>query len=89
MPKYDMREKIRRMSIIVYLLQRKDYHIYEIQEKCSRIMDHQWSKSIIDKDLAMLRDEFDCPIGRNGHKLGIHEEYSFINQLNKWVQFYE
>jgi len=88
MPKYDMRDKIRRMSIIVYMLQKREYNIIQIQEKMNYIMDRNWSKSIVEKDLAQLRMDFDCPIERVGMKLKINEPYSFVNQIQQWVEFY-
>jgi len=88
MPKYDMRDKIRRMSIIVYMLQKREYNIIQIQEKMNYIMDRTWSKSIVEKDLAQLRDDFNCPIERIGHKLKINKPYSFVNQIQQWVEFY-
>ena len=83
-----MRDKIRRMSIIVYMLQKREYNIYQLRDKISYIMDKEWSKSIIEKDIAMLRNEFDCPIERVGMKLRIIEQYSFVNQIQGWVEFY-
>lgn len=88
MPKYNMRDKIRRMSIIVYMLQKREYNIYQLRDKISYIMDKEWSKSIIEKDIAMLRNEFDCPIERMGKKLRIIDSYSFVNQIQGWVEFY-
>lgn len=88
MPKYDMKDKIRRMSIIVYMLQKKEYNIHQIRDKMNYIMDKEWSKSIIEKDIAQLRDDFDCPIERVGNKLRIIEPYSFVNQIQQWVEFY-
>jgi len=83
-----MRDKIRRMSIIVYMLQKREYNIYQLRDKISYIMDKEWSKSIIEKDIAMLRNEFDCPIERVSHKLRIYKPYSFVNQIQGWVEFY-
>lgn len=83
-----MRDKIRRMSIIVYMLQKREYNIYQLRDKISYIMDKEWSKSIIEKDIAMLRNEFDCPIERMGKKLRIIDSYSFVNQIQGWVEFY-
>ena len=88
MPKYNMRDKIRRMSIIVYMLQKKEYNIAQIHDKMNYIMDTQWSRSIVEKDIALLREEFDCPIERVGKKLRIKEPYSFVNQIQQWVEFY-
>ncbi len=88
MPKYNMKDKIRRMSIIVYMLQKREYNIYQLRDKISYIMDKEWSKSIIEKDIAMLRNEFDCPIERVSHKLRIYKPYSFVNQIQGWVEFY-
>ena len=51
-------------------------------------MDRTWSKSIVEKDLAQLRDDFNCPIERIGHKLKINKPYSFVNQIQQWVEFY-
>ena len=51
-------------------------------------MGKEWSKSIIEKDIAQLRDDFDCPIERVGMKLRIIEPYSFVNQIQQWVEFY-
>lgn len=83
-----MRDKIRRMSIIVYMLQRKEYNIEQLQSKLEYITDRSWSRSIIDKDISMLKHEFDCPIVRVGHKLTINQEYSFVEKFRDWVEFY-
>jgi len=83
-----MKDKIRRMSIIVYMLQKKDYNIHQIQEKINYIMQYEWSRSIIEKDIRELRAEFECPIQRIGHKLCIKQPYSFVNQIQNWVEFY-
>lgn len=83
-----MRDKIRRMSIIVYMLQRKEYNIEQMQDKLKHITGREWSRSIIDKDISMLKNEFDCPIVRVGHKLTINREYSFIEKFRDWVEFY-
>ena len=88
MPKYNMRDKIRRMSIIVYMLQKKEYNIHQIRDKMNYIMDKEWSKSIIDKDIAQLRDDFNCPIERVGMKLRIIKPYSFVEKIQEWVEFY-
>jgi hypothetical protein len=42
----------------------------------------------VEKDIALLREEFDCPIERVGKKLRIKEPYSFVNQIQQWVEFY-
>lgn len=76
------------MSIIVYMLQRKEYNIEQMQDKLKHITGREWSRSIIDKDISMLKNEFDCPIVRVGHKLTINREYSFIEKFRDWVEFY-
>lgn len=86
-----MREKLRRMSVIVYLLKIKPHTYNQLHSRLNYIMMHHYSRSIIEKDVAMLREEFDCPIeisiNRNG--IVILEDYDFINSIAEWVQIYE
>lgn len=83
-----MREKLRRMSVIVYLLKIKKYSYSELTNKVNRIMDSEYHRSSIEKDVSMLREEFDCPIESTGRGLKIDEEYDFIESVKIWVDFY-
>jgi len=83
-----MREKLRRMSVIVYLLKIKKYSYSELTNKVNRIMDSEYHRSSIEKDVSMLREEFDCPIESTGRGLKIDEEYEFIESVKIWVDFY-
>lgn len=83
-----MREKLRRMSVIVYLLKIKKYSYSELTNKVNRIMDSEYHRSSIEKDVSMLREEFDCPIESTGKGLKIDEEYDFIESVKIWVEFY-
>ena len=84
-----MRNKIRRMAAIVYCLQRRAYTIERLHKKINYILCDNFSKSSIEKDIFMLRDEFDCPIERSPSGLVIIEDYDFMSKLTQWVQFYE
>jgi len=83
-----MREKLRRMSVIVYLLKIKKYSYSQLTNKVNRIMDSEYHRSSIEKDVSMLREEFDCPIESTGRGLKIDEEYEFIESVKIWVDFY-
>jgi len=83
-----MREKLRRMSVIVYLLKIKNYSYSQLTNKVNRIMDSEYHRSSIEKDVSMLREEFDCPIESTGRGLKIDEEYEFIESVKIWVDFY-
>lgn len=84
-----MRHKIRRMSAIVYCLQQRAYTIERLHSKVNHILSDNFSKSSIEKDMFMLREEFDCPIERSPAGLVIIEDYDFISKLTEWVQLYE
>ena len=85
-----MREKIRRMSFIVYMLKIKGHSIDQITARINYISGLDYHRSSIEKDIAMLRDEFDCPIEKNQQKrLVILEEYSFIDKVVEWIEFYQ
>ena len=84
-----MRNKIRRMSAIVYCLQQRAYTIERLHSKLNHILSDNFSKSSIEKDISMLREEFDCPIERTPAGLIIIEQYDFIAKLTEWVQLYE
>lgn len=84
-----MREKLRRMSMIVYMLKIKAHSIEQITSRIESMTGVDYHRSSIEKDIAMLRNEFDCPIERNGHsKLVILDDYSFIDKVIDWIQFY-
>ena len=51
-------------------------------------MDSEYHRSSIEKDVSMLREEFDCPIESTGRGLKIDEEYEFIESVKIWVDFY-
>ena len=80
---------MRRMSAIVYCLQQRPYTIIRLHSKINYILSDNFSKSSIEKDIAMLREEFDCPIERTPAGLVILEDYNFIGKLIEWVQLYE
>lgn len=84
-----MRNKIRRMSTIVYCLQQRAYTIERLHTRINHILSDNYSQSSIEKDIAMLRWEFDCPIERSPAGLVIIEDYDFIGKLREWVQLYE
>ena len=86
-----MREKLRRMSVIVYLLKIKPHTYNQLHSRLNYIMMSDYSRSTIEKDIAMLREEFDCPIEVSFNKNGIVilEEYDFMNSITEWVQIYE
>lgn len=84
-----MREKIRRMSIIVYMLQVKPHGISQITARINHITGVDYCRSTIEKDIFMLRNEFDCPIERNDqNRLVILEDYSFVQSIIRWIEFY-
>ena len=85
-----MREKMRRMSCIVYMLKVKPHSIEQITARINYITDMDYHRSSIEKDIKMLREEFDCPIERNEQKrLVILEDYSFIDKMIEWIEFYQ
>lgn len=84
-----MRHKLRRMSAIVYCLQQRAYTIERLHSKLNHILSDNFSKSSIEKDISMLREEFECPIERSPAGLIIIEQYDFIAKLTEWVQLYE
>lgn len=97
MPDYTMRNKIRRLSVIVYLLSRRSYTYAKLTDKINYMMDEQFCKSSIEKDVKLLREEFDCPIERatnqvdsaTGQKgLIINEKYDFGSKLIEWIEFF-
>ena len=90
MPDYTMRNKIRRLSVIVYLLSRKSYTYAQLTKKINYMMDENFCKSSIEKDVKLLRDEFDCPIVRADDQRGlrINEVYEFSDKLIEWIQFF-
>jgi len=84
-----MRHKLRRMSAIVYCLQQRAYTTERLHSKVNYILSDNFSKSSIEKDLFMLREDFDCPIERSPSGLIIIDDYDFIAKLTEWVQLYE
>jgi hypothetical protein len=85
-----MREKLRRMSCIVYMLQIKPHSIEQITARVNYITGMNYHRSSIEKDIAMLRDDFDCPIEKNEQKrLVILEEYSYTAKIIQWIEFYQ
>ena len=88
MPKYHMREKLRRMSVIVYCLQVRPYKLTRLHDKVCHITGYPYSQSIIEKDMAMLKEEFDCPIIRTVNGLYIEEQYDFMAKIKEWIDLY-
>ena len=85
-----MREKMRRMSFIVYMLKNKGHSIDQITARINYISGLDYHRSSIEKDIQMLRDEFDCPIEKYEQKrLVILEDYSFIDKVVEWIEFYQ
>jgi hypothetical protein len=85
-----MREKMRRMSCIVYMLKVKPHSIDQITNRIEHMTGVKYHRSSIEKDMQLLRDEFECPIERNEHnRLVILEEYSFIEKVIQWIEFYQ
>ena len=83
-----MREKLRRMSVIVYCLQVRPYKLTRLHDKVCYITGYPYSQSIIEKDMAMLKEEFDCPIIRTVNGLFIEEEYDFMAKIKEWIDLY-
>jgi biotin operon repressor len=84
-----MREKLRRMSCIVYMLKVKPHSIEQITSRVNYITGMDYCRSSIEKDIQMLRDEFDCPIEKNDQKrLVILDEYSYTDKIIQWIEFY-
>jgi hypothetical protein len=77
------------MSAIVYCLQQRAYTTERLHSKVNHILSDNFSKSSIEKDLFMLREDFDCPIERSPSGLIIIDDYDFIAKLTEWVQLYE
>jgi hypothetical protein len=84
-----MRNKLRRMSAIVYCLQQRPYTIARLHTRINHILSDNYSQSSIEKDIFMLREEFDCPIEKSPVGLVILEDYDFIAKVTEWVQLYE
>lgn len=85
-----MREKMRRMSCIVYMLKVKPHSIDQITSRIEHMTGVEYHRSSIEKDISMLREEFECPIERNElNRLVILEEYSFIEKVIEWIEFYQ
>lgn len=76
------------MALIIHMLQTKRYTTQQICDKISHIMGENWSRSIIEKDIHMLRNEFDCPIERHGHRICIIEPYDFEQKIKEWINFF-
>lgn len=84
-----MREKMRRMSCIVYMLKIKGHSIDQITQRMEHMTGVKYHRSSVEKDIAMLREEFDCPIERNSdNRLQIFDDYSFVDKLIEWIEFY-
>ena len=85
-----MREKLRRMSCIVYMLKVKPHSIEQITSRVNYITSMDYCRSSIEKDIQMLRDEFDCPIEKGLQKrLVILDEYSYTDKIIQWIEFYK
>jgi hypothetical protein len=85
-----MKEKIRRMSCIVYMLKVKPHSIDQITNRIEHMTGVRYHRSSIEKDMQLLREEFECPIERNEqNRLVILEEYSFIEKVIEWIEFYQ
>ena len=85
-----MREKLRRMSCIVYMLKVKPHSIEQITSRVNYNTGMDYSRSSIEKDIQMLRDEFDCPIEKGLQKrLVILDEYSYTDKIIQWIEFYK
>lgn len=84
-----MREKMRRMSCIVYMLKVKPHSIDQITNRIEHMTGVRYHRSSIEKDMQLLREEFECPIERNEqNRLVILEGYSFIEKVIEWIEFY-
>jgi biotin operon repressor len=84
-----MKEKLRRMSIIVYMLKIKAHSIEQITSRINHITGMNYHRSSIEKDIQMLRNDFGCPIERNNqNRLVILEEYSYTEMIIQWIEFY-
>lgn len=78
------------MSCIVYMLKIKPHSIEQITARINYITGMDYHRSSIEKDIAMLREDFECPIEKNDQKkLVILDEYSFIDKLIEWIEFYQ
>ena len=78
------------MSCIVYMLKVKPHSIEQITARINYITGMDYHRSSIEKDIAMLREEFECPIEKNDQKkLVILDEYSFIDKMIEWIEFYQ
>ena len=78
------------MSCIVYMLKFKPHSIEQITARINYITGMDYHRSSIEKDIAMLREDFECPIEKNDQKkLVILDEYSFIDKLIEWIEFYQ
>ncbi len=78
------------MSCIVYMLKFKPHSIEQITARINYITGMDYHRSSIEKDIAMLREDFECPIEKNEQKkLVILDEYSFIDKLIEWIEFYQ
>lgn len=78
------------MSCIVYMLKVKPHSIEQITARINYITGMDYHRSSIEKDIAMLREDFECPIEKNDQKkLVILDEYSFIDKLIEWIEFYQ
>lgn len=78
------------MSCIVYMLRIRPHSIEQITARINYITGMDYHRSSIEKDIAMLREDFECPIEKNDQKkLVILDEYSFIDKLIEWIEFYQ
>lgn len=76
------------MSIIVYCLKVRPYSYARLRDKVNHITYDDYSKSTIEKDVFMLREEFDCPIETTAQGLSITQEYDFISKIKEWIELY-
>jgi hypothetical protein len=72
------------------MLKFKPHSIEQITARINYITGMDYHRSSIEKDIAMLREDFECPIEKNEQKkLVILDEYSFIDKLIEWIEFYQ
>ncbi len=76
------------MSVIVYCLQVRPYKLTRLHDKVCYITGYPYSQSIIEKDMSLLKEEFDCPIIRTVNGLYIEEQYDFMAKIKEWIDIY-
>jgi hypothetical protein len=81
------KSSIKRISIICQGLNWKPMTKKEIQDHIWDKLQSSSSSSCIEKDIYLLRNEFDAPIKYNriNHKYEIYEEFDFISSLTQYL----